>query len=1168
MSSTLALFWGLTAVEKKARLEASDNLVNALVAQQDTSLRAPRIEPPALLHIDAEDEEAQAAEERLDQYTSGDVSYSIRRLVRGLASPRENARLGFAVALSELLQRLPGMHAHDVLILLLKHTVVRGNMSGQEARDLHFARLFGIYALVRSGILYADNASLTTFQRSFQVLLAIAAYKSWLSEPSGYVLVQALEPLAKDAMSRPSWADEAIHWSADRICTNKDLSPEKLALFITFQRIDPGLAMEPRIVPPLKSEHLLAASNLPVIARALKEAAPLQVDGDKGAHGPGTWTTHLPFVWNMLLDTYFSVPDASPPNTAPFADFFRIVVDETLFANSASPERKSWGFQVLHKALERAPADVLPFLFTPNLMRTWINQLTEKNRLLHSMAQKTVTYVSEAVKRNPTAGLALVTQLLGEHGRQNFDRVTHTKTIESILSSLDESGIRRYLAYLRGVAYAPAPGDDEKLVTSHRQWVCDQMLALVRSNLVPRMQKWVEDVLLFFAAFGYFAVAKTPKGGWDEILTAPAAPFSKETRTLCQMRLQACLAELKGPNQAEQPWLLAVQAMHAKMWKDDTHFSPTVDDAVKARIEGGTTVLRSVGKAAEKTSKEDVKTRMHAFTALLAAVMLVTYEDDAASPDLVAPLVDAAKSLFPEKKSKREARQEDSAVELLVDILVDLLEISSAFLRAVVSRTFAVFSASISAASLDHLVAQLGVNAEGAGEEMVDEGYEEVEEDENEDDDDDDDNDDDDNDDDNDNDNDDDNDSHDDDTHNDQVDPILRSRIEEAFRASGMVESDEDDAFDDDQMTQLDDKLAEIFKQHSNSRRKESEVIQRDTALFHNKILDLLEIYAKEQSASPLLVRLAAPLFALARGHGDTTPQVATRASQILRSRVCRPKEQVRGDIDAPHLLTELEHTLAFLRTSQDAPLTELGGAVCQFYTKVLLRNDDAQLPEIVKAYDATLRDFLQRKASPVRPAFLLDTIRRFSVLGWALRQPLLDGSRYNFAARTYRQVQDVNMLLVVLQQQCTAETRHASVPIILAFIAKVRDSILDTIRAAVEPTEESMNAQRLKEVLRFALQAVRITARIVSGEKDATGTMTSCWPPAALQDTLAQLQRSPRFSSSTSLHGLLKEMLAVVQRTGTSEALQKNKKRAPATDAAPHDDRPKAAKRAKPQGP
>jgi hypothetical protein len=37
-----------------------------------------------------------------DKGSSEDVPYSLKRLVRGLASPRESSRIGFAVALTEV----------------------------------------------------------------------------------------------------------------------------------------------------------------------------------------------------------------------------------------------------------------------------------------------------------------------------------------------------------------------------------------------------------------------------------------------------------------------------------------------------------------------------------------------------------------------------------------------------------------------------------------------------------------------------------------------------------------------------------------------------------------------------------------------------------------------------------------------------------------------------------------------------------------------------------------------------------------------------------------------------------------------------------------------------------------------------------------------------------
>jgi DNA polymerase phi len=56
---------------------------------------------PAELPSPDEDEES-GEDSKLDVMNAQDVAYAIRRLVRGLASPRESSRLGFAVALTEV----------------------------------------------------------------------------------------------------------------------------------------------------------------------------------------------------------------------------------------------------------------------------------------------------------------------------------------------------------------------------------------------------------------------------------------------------------------------------------------------------------------------------------------------------------------------------------------------------------------------------------------------------------------------------------------------------------------------------------------------------------------------------------------------------------------------------------------------------------------------------------------------------------------------------------------------------------------------------------------------------------------------------------------------------------------------------------------------------------
>ena len=137
---------------------------------------------------------------------------------------------------------------------------------------------------------------------------------------------------------------------------------------------------------------------------------------------------------------------------------------------------------------------------------------------------------------------------------------------------------------------------------------------------------------------------------------------------------------------------------------------------------------------------------------------------------------------------------------------------------------------------------------------------------------------------------------------------------------------------------------------------------------------------------------------------------------------------------------------------------------------------------------------------------------------------------------RSFRQVQVLGMLQAALQQQQHAETRCAPPHDVLAFLAQVRAAVLGVVRTAAAPDADTpaaqqLNGQRLKDVLRFALQAMRITARVADAAEAPTA-LAECWPRHELAATAEQLQRSERFAASTSLHGLLKEMLVVAERS------------------------------------
>ena len=106
-------------------------------------------------------------------------------------------------------------------------------------------------------------------------------------------------------------------------------------------------------------------------------------------------------------------------------------------------------------------------LFTKNFMRTWMNHLTNSDRYLHKFAKQIVCYMTSrarikhsytrllqstsihaVVKKDPKIGFAFVLQLTGVHGDQQFDKLTKTKTVESILTTMDVEGIQGYIKHL------------------------------------------------------------------------------------------------------------------------------------------------------------------------------------------------------------------------------------------------------------------------------------------------------------------------------------------------------------------------------------------------------------------------------------------------------------------------------------------------------------------------------------------------------------------------------------------------------------------------------------------------------------------------------------------------------------------------------------------------
>jgi DNA polymerase phi len=122
-ASTLTFYWSLASVDASVRITAAHDLIKTLVKLQEDHDETLSQENKIMW----EGEMPQNLEKRCPP----DVSYAIKRLIRGLPSSRDGARQGFSLALTQLLSSLNFINAKTVLQLLDSFTQTTGGMKGQ-----------------------------------------------------------------------------------------------------------------------------------------------------------------------------------------------------------------------------------------------------------------------------------------------------------------------------------------------------------------------------------------------------------------------------------------------------------------------------------------------------------------------------------------------------------------------------------------------------------------------------------------------------------------------------------------------------------------------------------------------------------------------------------------------------------------------------------------------------------------------------------------------------------------------------------------------------------------------------------------------------------------------------------------------------------------------------
>ncbi|TVY15974.1 DNA polymerase V [Lachnellula arida] len=806
-----------------------------------------------------------------------------RRLFRGLASGRKGSRLGFSVVLTEILSELFGtkdlaaqkysnLTFDRILGFLVAKTKPEGDLSGQEEKDHALGLLFGLQSFVRSNILFGATVH---WNEILDRLLGLAKKKPWIREECGWVIVEALAQMSQSQ----------AEYTLEQLCdAGLAPSPEGVGIWLTARNRFPDMKLPSK--PWGQSGNPL--DHLETLGKSLKESSSgnQSAKEKQQATQTGSWNSKLHFVWNILLAQYAQDATANG-NTSNFENFWKVAVDENLFASTASPERKFWGFLLFQKLFQDhlSYETLLPSIFSHNLVLCLINQLQGTDRLLNRAAEKSLKVLVQAAEANSQVMVAVLPHLIGGHGTYNFDTATKTKTVEKLLGLVNDKNANSVIEILQKPVLSiegltDFSTDATKQAEMRRQLFLDYLLSIIRRVNVQddsRDLSWVKkSALPTIATMAYcedaqFQPSLTPK-----------------IRGLSRDRLMSCFAHLLPDLRGYSFPCDLVKALEPDAVKMDAKIAEARDGAIS-----------TMGKILKKTKKADAqdKAPLQALALLYSLVVFQLYNGE---PEAIST-IDELKLFYDRLiRHKDSGDSEVEASEVMVELLLSFISKPSALLRKVTQHVFTAFMTDITIEGLKLItdVLESSENLRGQQEmfdqqpedgdqveddsdiemdsdvEVIDMNGEEgqlttnLDEDEES--------------------NEEENSDGDEPAEEDEEAKKLDAALALALGTKGLdpdaEESDSDANMTDSEMMALDSKLVEIFSQRKKATKpkKEHKEAKETIVNFKSRVLDLLEIFVKKQPGNPLAFGLLLPLLQLIRT--TKTKKLADRASNIIQT--------------------------------------------------------------------------------------------------------------------------------------------------------------------------------------------------------------------------------------------------------------------------------------------
>ncbi|KAI9666629.1 MAG: DNA-directed DNA polymerase [Bathelium mastoideum] len=788
----------------------------------------------------------------------------LKRLIRGLCSSRKAARSGFFVALTEYLRlknlQLPGESSTNKVEYIIQRyvdegTTAEGGASSQEKRDHAIGRMLAYQAMIESRFVFEAQDSERLWKVTLQRIFSLAKNTRWLREEYCSVINNCIAELVREGRI----ADFINDILAAMMEQHMEHTPEGIALWLTAQNSGGNLSYPEGV---WRKRDPLNKHERANVIRIMKSGAGNELKVEEGtpkSHSKGN-QTRLGFAWNVLIGTVLSRTDqgmgqAGSKPEKNFKALWKELIDDFLFAENASAERKSLGLQLLSSTITTCPAWAISSILSRNIMRCIVNHRSDSQRLLHAAAKTPLDKIKNRVLSQPEKSGPLLNALFFSTQTVNLDGLTKTKTIGDVLREVDAQFLPEILDHIENLVVEHS-GRHQELSDpdTNRRGFADMLLALVRGRSINLDEEWPRHLYEMLLKLSYFDQTRD-----NEDYTA----------------------------------LLQADA--------------SIELSLNRAIETVDTMNQQVSSNEAASSQSPI---LNAFACLYTMTILRVYNEE---PDAVSMLeeIDTAYRAVGESKGSV-----DEAFDLLVEVLLGMVSKQSALSRKLAEQAFAVIAPQLTHSALESMFDILAQKENVAGqhalfdaddgghdavdglsgsdveevneEQLIDDNGESESEDEDS--------------------SEEENMASDVSGENDEEEmQRLDASLGEILKTgrSGADEEEEatdDESMDDEQMMALEPHLTKIFQERkkASSKKKDNKDAKDMMINFKNRILDLLTIYAKQQYSRPLTLELILPLLRLISS--SLSKQLSDKAGNLLGQyfELCGKKKEGYPKVEEP----------------------------------------------------------------------------------------------------------------------------------------------------------------------------------------------------------------------------------------------------------------------------